>query len=181
MKKFWASSYKNNSTQDIYPPPQNYQAKKSKEVLPRILSFIALFIFIAIIFLTAAFFATNKASLGAGLRKADPKPSTQKESKYASYTELGQMRLQTADENTVLILEPWFPYNPSDKEFYEEINKKSRAIKIAITSYFRTKTKRELLESGENKVKKELLTEINNLLVMGSFNAIYFSEYLFLN
>ena len=29
--------------------------------------------------------------------------------------------------------------------------------------------------------KKELLTEINNLLVMGSFEAIYFSEYLFLN
>ena len=91
------------------------------------------------------------------------------------------MRLQTADENSVLILEPWFPYKQDDVAFLEEINEKSRAIKILITSYFKTKTKAELLRAGENAIKKELLAEINNMLVMGKFSAIYFSEYLFLN
>ena len=145
------------------------------------LAFVALFIVVAIIFITAAAFATHKATFAAGLRRGDPKPESAKTSKYASYTELGQMRLQTADENCVLVLEPWFPYEPSDTEFVEEIGKKSRALKIAITSYFHSKSKQELLDAGENAVKKELLDEINNQLVMGKFNAIYFSEYLFLN
>lgn len=186
MKKFWDSSYRDRND-FIEKERATKSAKQYQEVtggslfLPRLLAFIALFIIVAIIFITAAAFATNKAHLASGLRKADPKPTEKQQSKYASYTELGQMRLQTADENSVLILEPWFPYLPEDTEFFEEINKKSRAIKIAITSYFRTRTKKELLEEGENKVKKELLTEINNLLVMGSFEAIYFSEYFFLN
>lgn len=180
MKKFYTPSYKDDFGQD-FERGSSVSESRFFVVLPKILLAVACLIVVSIIFITAAAFATKKATIASGLRRADPSPSENETSKYASYTDLGQMRLQTADENSVLILEPWFPYKQGDVAFLEEINEKSRSIKILITSYFRTKTKAELLSEGENAIKKELLDEINNLLVMGKFSAIYFSEYLFLN
>ena len=181
MKKFWDSSSYLNSEPEMESEriSRAENEMQGEGVLPKILSFAAIFIVIAIIFVTAAAFASNKAHFASGLRRADPSPAAK--SRYASYTELGEMRLQTADENSVLVLEPWFPYQAGDTDFLEEINQKSRAIKITIASYFKSRTKKQLLDSGENAVKKELLDEINSQLIAGKFGAIYFSEYLFLN
>ena len=182
MKKFWDSHYMDTDFEDTPSRSASpVSPEKHSGVVPQILALIAVCIVLALIFGTAAAFATKKAQFAAGLRRADPKPSATANAKNASYMDLGRLRLQTADENVVLILEPWFPYQQNDTDFIEEISSKKRAIKIAITSYFRTHTKQQLLSAGENTVKSDLLGEINGMLISGKFSAIYFSEYLFLN
>jgi flagellar basal body-associated protein FliL len=46
--------------------------------------------------------------------------------------------------------------------------------------YFTQKTQEELFSLGEEKVKLEILTQINDELSMGNIESIFFEEYLFL-
>ncbi len=110
------------------------------------------------------------------------------ENQISAYTGIGQLRIITTpdyskenDNGTTLILSPWFTYPQGDTVFYEELARKKNLLSGIITNYFSTKTQQELLATTEEKIKADLLNQINSQLSLGKIIEIYFTDYLFLN
>jgi len=153
--------------------------------LNKILLIITAALFLFIIAVSAIALCTKNARPGEGLRKEDPVPSSVSESKTA-YSEIGQIRAFTRDEGEdsekcVILVTPWFEYDGTDTAFYEELDRKHLSIKNLIANYFSTRTKSELFKNGEDKIKEELKSQINDSLTLGKISAIYFNDYLFLD
>ena len=53
-------------------------------------------------------------------------------------------------------------------------------MRAVITEYFSKYTEDELLSRGEEKIKADLLAAINERLSLNKIQAIYFSDYLFI-
>lgn len=105
----------------------------------------------------------------------------------AAYTGVGAVHSITlpetpeAADGIPVVVTAWFSYPKDDRAFYEELVCKSTLIKKTIAAYFAAHTKSELIESGEETVKRELQDEINALLALGKVGTFYFSEYTFLD
>ena len=148
-----------------------------------LLGVLAVLAVVIVMFTAVALFARG-AVPGAGLRKIDPSPRAATESGMAAFTLIGQLRVSTKpaedDSRTIVIVTPWLEYTGGDTDFYEELDRKQRAIRSTITTYFTRFTESELLLRGERAVKEDLLSLINQQLVLGKLTAIYFNEYQFL-
>lgn len=161
--------------------------------LNRILILIILFLALVIGIVTGVAFATKKAAPGTELRTIDPEP-TPKEiknlNKYSSnqlaaYTGIGRIRTITlaeddSDFGCAIVVTPWFTYQEENTELFEELSKKRILITGIISNYFSTKTKKQLLSTKEDKIKADLLTEINSQLVLGKIQQLFFTDYIFL-
>ena len=66
------------------------------------------------------------------------------------------------------------------EQFFEELSKKSAIIKSIIVQYFSLYTEEELQSLSETEIKTELTMQINQHLILGQIENIYFSEYIFL-
>lgn len=103
---------------------------------------------------------------------------------YYSFKNFERMRIvpkETKNANpTTLIITPCFAYTKDDKDFNEELSRKSSIIKSSIVNYFSSKTVQELNALGEENVKEQLKKQINENLVLNKIQGIYFSEYIFL-
>lgn len=102
-----------------------------------------------------------------------------------SYYELGTIRVSTAKTDSeeggaIMILSPWLAYPAGDTVFFEEISRKSGAIKGIFQSYFSARTKNQLLTETEERISRTIMEEINADLALGKINSIYFTDYLFL-
>ena len=75
---------------------------------------------------------------------------------------------------------PWFSYQKGDEQFFEELSKKSSIIKSIIVQYFSLYTEEELQSLSETEIKTEITAQINQHLILGQIENIYFSEYIFL-
>lgn len=97
--------------------------------------------------------------------------------------DLGQLRITTKPgkdgKTSVLIATPCLEYT-EDRDFYEELDRKTSKIKALIEEYFMGKTLQEINEKGEDAVNEELLSRINSTLVLQKIKRIYFLDYQFL-
>ncbi len=104
--------------------------------------------------------------------------------KQSAFTNLGKLRAATkADKNgksAVVIITPYIEYEANDISFYEELDRNTKRIQNLIIEYFSLHTTQELSKKGENSVNKELLEQINSLLVLQKIKKLYFTDYLFL-
>ena len=136
---------------------------------------------------------TAKTAAGKNTYIDDPEPTAKEisslnkhsDEKLAAYTGINRIRIVTlAEENDEngcpMVLTPWFTYPETNIELYEELSKKRILITGIITNYFSQKTKSELLSANEDKIKADLLKEINGQLVLGKIIKIYFTDYIFL-
>ncbi|HHU37406.1 MAG TPA: hypothetical protein GXZ47_09280 [Treponema sp.] len=95
------------------------------------------------------------------------------------FPDIGTLRAVTADSSPVtVVLTVYFPYSAADYAFQEELVKKNRAIRRVILEWFRFRTISEVDALGEARVKAALLTAINETLVLGHIDVLYFSDYL---
>ena len=139
--------------------------------------------------------ATKKAAPGKNLRNADPEPTAREienlnkhsDSPIAAYTGLGTIRCITSpaadnpdDAGTAVVITPWLSYPQDDTVFFEELARKRLIITGIFTSYFSAYTKVELLSRTEDKIKQDLLEEINAQMSLGKIEGIYFTDYIFL-
>lgn len=130
-------------------------------------------------------FAGRQAQPGKGLRNAEPAPEVAPD-QFETYTDIGQIRAVTSagpeadGQRVTIILEPWFAYETADTAFREELAGKRQKIRSIFTNYFLSRTYDQLVRTGESGVKAELLSQLNNELVMGHIDALYFEQYLFL-
>jgi flagellar basal body-associated protein FliL len=152
-----------------------------------ILIFIALTIFIIIAGTTIFVFAARPSNIGSNLRHADPSAEKLIKGKTyydqtSVYSQLGRLRAATADDPSVsVIVTPYFPYPSNDDEFYEELSLKNRKIKLLIIEYFSEHSAEQLKKDGELKIKNDLLTLINEELVIGDISALFFEEFIILD
>lgn len=168
--------------------------------LNKILVYIIIFLFLVILGVTIGGLISRKAKPGKNLRTADPEPTVKEleslnkrsDTKIAAYTGIGRIRTVTAAEKnsgngadvegsaTPIVVTPWFSYEESNFELYEELSRKRILITGIISKYFSERTENELLSSSEEKIKADLLKEINSQLSLGKIQNIYFSDYIFL-
>ena len=146
-----------------------------------------------ILFGTVIGLASRKAAPGKNLRDADPAPTPREienlnkklDDKIAAYTGLGTIRCITAPENeedigTAVVITPWLSYPEGDTVFFEELARKRLIITGIFTSYFGAYTKVELLSRTEDKIKQDILEQINEQMSLGKISGIYLTDYIFL-
>ena len=164
----------------------------------KILTAVIAFIMIAIMCVTVVTLATQRGKPGKYLRDADPDPTPREienlnkklDDKIAAYTGLGTIRCITAPDTTasdeqdqvgtVVVVTPWLAYPEGDTVFYEELARKRMVISSIFTTYFSTRTKVQLLSTTEDKIKAELMSQINEQMSLGKISAIYLTDYIFL-
>lgn len=157
---------------------------------------IVIFVLVCIIFSgTVIGLISRRASPGKNLRDTDPEPTPREienlnkhlEDKIDAYTGLGTIRCITApaadDENdigTALVITPWLSYPQGDTVFFEELARKRILMTGIFTNYFSSYTKLELLSRTEDKIKQDIMTQINEQMSLGQISAIYFTDYIFI-
>lgn len=164
----------------------------------KILAAIIAVIFITIMVVTVVTLATQAGRPGKNLRDADPQPTPREienlnkklDDKIAAFTGLGTIRCITspdtsaADEEdqvgTVVVITPWLSYPEGDTVFYEELARKRMVISGVFTTYFSTRTKTQLLSTTEDKIKAEIMDQINEQMSLGKISGIYLTDYIFL-
>lgn len=163
-----------------------------QSILNRVLAVIASLLAAAIVIGTLVSFALKKAQPGKNIRTPDPSPlavssmSAPDNTKLDAFTGLGRLRAaakpdpKKAAGGTPVVVTPWFPYPAGDRAFYEELSQKSTIMRAVITEYFSKYTEDELLSRGEEKIKADLLAALNERLSLNKIQAIYFSDYLFI-
>lgn len=102
-----------------------------------------------------------------------------------AYFELGTIRVSCAaadseESGSIMILSPWLAYPAGDTVFFEELSRKSGAIKGIFQAYFSARTKNQLLTETEERISQIIIEEINADLALGKVSDIYFTDYLFL-
>lgn len=141
---------------------------------------------------TVIAWVAKKGNLTDQWRVSDPTPqkvqnmSGKDSQKCTTFDLLGQLRLQSKPDSkdsrgTIIVISPWFSYPENDTPLFEELSQKSRQIKGIITSYFSELTRDQLIAIGEKKIKTELKEKINQILIMGKIQAVYFTDYLFID
>lgn len=153
------------------------------------------FLVVVILFGTIIGLASKKAAPGKNLRDADPEPTPREienlnkhsDSPIAAYTGLGTIRCITSpvtddpdDAGTAVVITPWLSYPEEDTVFFEELARKRLIITGIFTTYFNSYTKVELLSRTEDKIKQDIMEQINEQMSLGKIEGIYFTDYIFL-
>ncbi len=159
----------------------------------KILTAIIALLMIVIMIVTIVTLATQAGKPGKNLRDADPEPTPREienlnkklDDKIAAYTGLGTIRCVTApdqenESGTVVVISPWLAYPEGDSIFFEELARKRALISSIFTAYFSTRTKVQLLSTTEDKIKNEILEQINEQMSLGKISGIYLTDYIFL-
>lgn len=156
------------------------------ELLNKILTIIIAFLIVVIALGTLFAFLNKKRQtpevlISQGKAVSLMAPSDTSE---VTYFELGTIRISTAADDftpgTILIVSPWLAYPAGDTVFYEELSRKSGALKGLFSAYFSARTKNQLLSETEEKIEELLREEINADLSLGKISDIYFTDYLFI-
>lgn len=156
------------------------------ELLNKILTIIIAFLIVVIALGTFFAFLNKKRQtpevlISQGKAVSLMAPSDTSE---VTYFELGTIRISTAADDstpgTILIVSPWLAYPAGDTVFYEELSRKSGALKGLFSAYFSARTKNQLLSETEEKIEELLREEINADLSLGKISDIYFTDYLFI-
>ena len=152
--------------------------------IQKILLICCAVIIVFILMTTLALLISGRLEPGKNFRKSDITPEklskADKTGNTEVFTELGTIRTGTLDEPSIpIVIKPYFSYPADDTQYYEELCRKTRKMQLLITNYFADFTKSQLLENGEQKVKSDLLQLINDELVLGQIQALYFEQYIF--
>lgn len=158
-----------------------FEALMEKVTLNKILVTVAVFIALMIAGTTIAVLTKPKP-----VTVVRAQTQTPAEEKLASYKGLGKMRLVTAPEKnaktgTTVVVNPLLSYTKDDEDFFEELSRKNLQIKSIFTQYFSSHTKSELQAKGEQRMKTELLDQLNGILVLNKIQDLYFEDLIFLN
>ena len=160
-----------------------FSNEKKINSINKILSIILLALFAMTI--TAFISVKIKSKKNLQNSKSSFEVSESKDDTLKVFAGLGRIRCSLKPEGDTdvrcpVVISPWFNYDKNDIQFYEELSKKAPLFKSLISSYFANGTKTHFQEIGEEQVKKEILSILNEHLVLGKIDELFFSEYIFL-
>ena len=164
-----------------------FSNEKKINSINKILSIILLALFALLLFITITAFISVKTKSKKNLQnsKSSFEVSESKDDTLKVFAGLGRIRCSLKPEGDTdircpVVISPWFNYDKNDIQFYEELSKKAPLFKSLISSYFANGTKTHFQKIGEEQVKKEILSILNEHLVLGKIDELFFSEYIFL-
>lgn len=164
-----------------------FSNEKKINSINKILSIILLTLFAVLLFMTITAFISVKTKSKNNLQnsKSSFEVSESKDDTLKVFAGLGRIRCSLKPEGDTdvrcpVVISPWFNYDKNDIQFYEELSKKAPLFKSLISSYFTNGTKTHFQKIGEEQVKKEILSILNEHLVLGKIDELFFSEYIFL-
>ena len=164
-----------------------FSNEKKINSINKILSIILLALFAVLLFMTISAFISVKTKSKNNLQNSKPsfEVSESKDDTLKVFAGLGRIRCSLKPEGDTdvrcpVVISPWFNYDKNDIQFYEELSKKAPLFKSLISSYFANGTKTHFQKIGEEQVKKEILSILNEHLVLGKIDELFFSEYIFL-
>ena len=163
-----------------------FSNEKKINSINKILSIILLALFAVLLFMTITAFISVKTKSKKNLQnsKSSFEVSESKDDTLKVFAGLGRIRCSLKPEGDTnvrcpVVISPWFNYDKNDIQFYE-LSKKAPLFKSLISSYFANGTKTHFQKIGEEQVKKEILSILNEHLVLGKIDELFFSEYIFL-
>lgn len=164
-----------------------FSNEKKINSINKILSIILSILFFIFLFMAVTAFISVKTRAKKNLQneKTPKEFSESNDDSLKVFAGLGRIRCSLMPEKDTdvrcpVVISPWFNYNKNDIQFYEELSKKAPLFKSLISSYFANGTKAHFQKIGEEQVKKEILSILNEHLVLGKINELFFSEYIFL-
>ena len=164
-----------------------FSNEKKINSINKILSIILSALFALLLFMTITAFISVKTKSKKNLQnsKSSFEVSESKDDTLKVFAGLGRIRCSLKPEGDTnircpVVISPWFNYDKNDIQFYEELSKKAPLFKSLISSYFANGTKTHFQKIGEEQVKKEILSILNEHLVLGKIDELFFSEYIFL-
>lgn len=164
-----------------------FSNEKKINSINKILSIILLALFALLLFMTITAFISVKTKSKKNLQNSKPsfEVSESKDDTLKVFAGLGRIRCSLKPEGDTdvrcpVVISPWFNYDKNDIQFYEELSKKAPLFKSLISLYFANGTKTHFQKIGEEQVKKEILSILNEHLVLGKIDELFFSEYIFL-
>lgn len=154
---------------------------KNINKINRFLIILLSLIFLCIILVSLFYFLTSSSNNQNKYRKIDNPTEIKNSVGYSVFSDFGRLRTFTLDNPQIpIVINPFLSYKTENTFLYEELCQKQRKIKSIILQYFNQKTKEQLFLMGEYQIKEEILNQINAELSMGSIQALYFEEYIFL-
>jgi len=152
---------------------------RKKKTVNQILSYCILAIILLIIFGTFVVFVVNLFSFSNQKNEI----SSNEEIVLAVdsqeiYRKIGRIRSATKD-GIPIVISVYFPFPKDDIDFYEELSIKNESLKSEIVRYFTNYSYDELKIKNENSIKREVINQLNEKLVLNKIETIYFEEFIF--
>ncbi len=155
------------------------QSSAIKELLPRILKWVAIVV-VAIIFIVTVVFFTMKIMMKGTTNKsyAVQSPEYATEPDILWWYQLDEIRTRTADKNpSTVIISAKLGYEMENTDIQTDIISRSEIIYDAMRQYLSSKTAAELTPQTEMQLKQEMKEKINRLLSAGKVQEIVFMDY----
>lgn len=153
--------------------------RKEKSGLVKILLLVLAALFLLIILLTVYAFVSGAVpaedpETGAGLSLPEAAPP-----KEEVYTGIGTLRVLTAgNPASLVIINPVFYYDSGDLEFFEELQRKRARLEQIVGDWVSSNTAEYFLETSDEKLRSDLAGLLSEILILGSVENLYFSEFL---
>jgi flagellar basal body-associated protein FliL len=96
----------------------------------------------------------------------------------AAFDTIGTVRAKSSDsKSAVVVATIAFPYDPADRAFAEELERKAPSLKAAAIACLSRKKAADLAPAYEGAVKAALRDEFNRLLSLGKVGEIWLSDF----
>lgn len=155
---------------------------RKKKTVNQILSYCILAIVLLIIFGTFVVFVVNLFSFSNQKNEARTISSNEEivlaVDSQEIYRKIGRIRSATKD-GIPIVISVYFPFPKDDIDFYEELSIKNESLKSEIVRYFTNYSYDELKIKNENSIKREVINQLNEKLVLNKIETIYFEEFIF--
>lgn len=150
-----------------------------KELLPKILKWVAIVLVAVIFIVTVVFFTMRILSQGTTNQSyAVQSPEYATEPDVMSWYALEEIRTRTADKNpSTVIIKAKLGYEWENADVQTDLIQRSEIIYDAMRQFLSSKTADELTPQTEMQVKQEMKEKINRLISAGKIQEIIFMEY----
>lgn len=150
-----------------------------KELLPKLLRWVAIVIVAVIFIVTVVFFTMRIMTRGTTNQSyAVQSPEYATEPEVLSWYALDEIRTRTADKNpSTVIVQAKLGYEWENADIQTDLIQRSEIIYDSMRQYLSSKTAAELTPQTEMQVKQEMKEKINRLLSAGNIQEIIFMDY----
>jgi len=150
-----------------------------KELLPKLLKWVAIVIVAVIFIVTIVFFTMRIMTRGTTNQSyAVQSPEYATEPEVMSWYALEEIRTRTADKNpSTVIIKAKLGYEWENADIQTDLIQRSEIIYDAMRQYLSSKTASELTPQTEMQIKQEMKEKINRLISAGKIQEIVFMQY----
>lgn len=144
--------------------------------IEKVLALVLAALAVAIVSGTAYGVITGSRARKLALAAAPPDPGS------GLYDGIGRVRAKTIDDSpAIVVVEPVFPFDKSDRKLKEELELRRAELKAAVEAYLSTKKSAELAPANEAVVKAALRDTINGILELGAVGEPYLPVFQVIN